>query len=90
MIHTFFGKFHDEDGILRRETDDHDDADLHVNAVLVTVARRAEEGSELVHDILREDSSKDARRHGEEDSERHGPALIERRKAEESKDQRQP
>ena len=89
MIDTFLCKFHDEDGILRRETDDHDDADLHVDAVLVAVARRAEEGGELVHDILREDRAEDARRHREEDGERHGPALVECREAEERKDQRQ-
>ena len=89
MIHTFFDKFHDEDGILRRETDDHDDAGLHVDAVLVTVARRAEEGGELVHYVLREDSAEDARRHREEDGERHRPALVERGQTEERKDERQ-
>ena len=52
MIHTFFGKFHDEDGILRRETDDHDDADLHIDAILVAVTGRTQKSGQLIHDIL--------------------------------------
>lgn len=89
MIDTFLCKFHDEDGIFRGQPDDHDDADLHVDAVLVAVARRAEEASEFVHDILREDRAEDARRHREEDGERHRPALVERGQTEERKDERQ-
>ena len=90
MIDTLLRKFHDEDGILCSQPDDHDDTDLHIDAILVAVTGRAQKSGQLVHDILRENRAEDARRHREEDCERHRPALIECRKAEESKDQRQP
>ena len=90
MIDTLLRKFHDEDGILCSQPNDHDDTDLHIDTILVAVTGRAQKSGQLVHDILRENCAEDARRHREEDCERHRPALIECRKAEESKDQRQP
>ena len=52
MIHTLLRKFHDEDGILRSQPDDHDDTDLHIDAILIAVTGRAQKSGQLVHDIL--------------------------------------
>lgn len=52
MIHTLLRKFHDEDGILRSQPDDHDDTDLHIDTILVAVTGRAQKSGQLIHDIL--------------------------------------
>ena len=52
MIHTFFGKFHNEDGILRSQPDDHDDTDLHIDTILVAATGRTQKSGQLIHDIL--------------------------------------
>ncbi len=52
VIDTLLRKFHDEDGILCSQPDDHDDTDLHIDTILVAVTGRAQKSGQLVHDIL--------------------------------------
>ena len=87
LVDTLFGEFDDEDGVLGRQADDHDDANLHVDAVQEAAGIGVEQGRQLADDVFRADSPENPRRYGEQDGERHGPAFIEGSQAEEGEDQ---
>ncbi len=71
------GEFHDQDGVLRREPDDGHQADLEVNVVGHAAQQR------------REQHAQHAQRHHQHHRERDRPAFVQRRQAEEHRQQRE-
>ena len=71
------GEFHDENGVLRRQSQQHDQADLHVDVVHQPAQQRAEKRAE------------DSHRQPQKHAERNRPALVQRRQHQEHEHQRQ-
>ena len=87
LIHPFFGKFYDEDGVFGGQADDHDDADLHVHAVQESCGVSAQHGCQGADNVFGEYGAEDTGRYGEEDGKWHGPAFVEGCQAEEGEDE---
>ena len=64
LLADLFRKLHDQDGVLGRQADQHDQSDLHVH--VVRQAARRDERKRAQH----------GRRHGQQDDERQREALI--------------
>jgi len=62
-------ELHDQNRVLRRKPDQHDEADLGENVVV------------RAHEIYAGDRSKQAHRHDQDYGERHGDALVKARRA---------
>src|SRR5882757_7945791 len=64
QFHLLLGELDDENRVLGREADEHDETDLHIDVVRITSG-----GDER-------ESPEDGHRNGEQDDERQGEALI--------------
>ena len=65
------GELHDQDGVLCRKTDQHDEADLDQDVAVEAADVHADHGRENTH------------RHDQDDGQRQQPALVERRQQQE-------